>query len=575
MSSEDFAPVRRGRRARRKARRRRLLFWGAILVLLLLIVASAKPAYRWAKTRRANHFAAEAAALTRAGKMSEAAAKYRAALQLDPIGYQPLAGAARLATQAGLPEAVSLWQQLLRLPQSTVADRQEYAALLLREGTLRPAERIIERLLQTTPDAKTLSLAVQFYSKSGNDSKALQMARLAVARAPEDDGIQFQLLEILARSTDPAQQAEARTTLWSFAEKKGRLQRAAIEALARAPALSAEERPRVLALLNQLPERNVVLGLLAAELKLQMEPATAAQIYDEAIAQYGRGEAADLAELSRWLNLHKQFERVLILLPEERVLAAEPLLLSRLDALAGLEHWKEIEGLLQKPELKLDPAVTESFRARNAMGLGSSLDAGLHWEHALELAKGNAFKLRFVASFAERSGAPIPALKAYEQLSRFPEQAAFAQRGRQRLIEQKGDATAARNVAEQLMTVMPEDVNAQAQLVHLNLLLGVKLDDNLKKAKELVAKDPARLSFRVTAALGFLREHDAASALAQFQGPAPIEWSRTPPEWRAVYAAVLEANEQEEAARKIIATIPLERLNEEERALIAFAIPAP
>ncbi|HEX8281304.1 MAG TPA: hypothetical protein VF551_07995, partial [Chthoniobacterales bacterium] len=198
---------------------------------------------------------------------------------------------------------------------------------------------------------------------------------------------------------------------------------------------------------------------------------------------------------------------------------------------------------LARPDLSLDPTVAESFRARNSIGQGATLDADLHWERALGLASGDPFKLRFVANFAEQSRATPFALKAFEQLARFPEHAAFAQRGRQRLLEQTGDASAARGVAERLAVLAPDDVNAQAQLVHLNLLLGVDVPANVEKAKALAAKYPTRLSFRVTAALGHLRQHDATGALAQFNGP-PIEWEKTPPPWRAVYAAALAANEQ-------------------------------
>jgi hypothetical protein len=96
------------------------------------------------------------------------------------------------------------------------------------------------------------------------------------------------------------------------------------------------------------------------------------------------------------------------------------------------------------------------------------------------------------------------------------------------------------------------------------------VDDSAVKAKELAKKFPARLEFRVTAALGCLRLHDAAGARAQFNGP-PIDWSKTPPSWRAVYGAVLIANEQTERARELIKTIPLERLAPEEARLINVA----
>jgi hypothetical protein len=48
----------------------------------------------------------------------------------------------------------------------------------------------------------------------------------------------------------------------------------------------------------------------------------------------------------------------------------------------------------------------------------------------------------------------------------------------------------------------------------------------------------------------------------------PIEWGKTPPSWRAVYAAALRGNEREDAARDIIVTIPMDKLSSEERALI-------
>jgi hypothetical protein len=58
--------------------------------------------------------------------------------------------------------------------------------------------------------------------------------------------------------------------------------------------------------------------------------------------------------------------------------------------------------------------------------------------------------------------------------------------------------------------------------------------------------------------------------MAQFQpaGAPPIEWDKTPPAWRAVYAAILRATEQEEAAQHIIDTIPKDKLSAEERRLI-------
>jgi hypothetical protein len=192
----------------------------------------------------------------------------------------------------------------------------------------------------------------------------------------------------------------------------------------------------------------------------------------------------------------------------------------------------------------------------------------MHWNHAISLAGNDPFKLRFVATFAEQSDAAAAALKAYGQLARFPEHARVAYRGTERVSEKTGDASTQRLAAEKIAASAPEDPNAADQLAYLNLLLVHDVDANLGTAKRLTEKYPSRLSYRVTAALGYLRQHDAGSALAQFNAPAPIDWKRTLPAWRAVYAATLLANDRNDEAREMIATIPLDRLSPQERALI-------
>src|SRR5262249_54734348 len=87
-------------------------------------------------------------------------------------------------------------------------------------------------------------------------------------------------------------------------------------------------------------------------------------------------------------------------------------------------------------------------------------------------------------------------------------------------------------------------------------------------AKKLAEQYPNRLAYRVAVALGYLRRSNAAAALAQFDAPVPIDWKQALPAWRAVYAAALLGTDRNEEAKKIIATIPRDLLNAQERALI-------
>src|SRR5205807_5269386 len=197
------------REPRHSARTQRRRRWTVLIIGLLLLAVAATVTYQWLKTRRADRFAAAGDALVAAEKLNDAAVQYRVALQLDPSNYHGLSGAARLATKADRPEALELWQKVLTLPQCTIRDRQDYVDLLIKTNRLNLAEKVIDPLLKANPDTKTLQLATRYSKKIGDMVKAIEYARIAAKRASDDEAPRFQLAELLAQSTDPAEQTEA------------------------------------------------------------------------------------------------------------------------------------------------------------------------------------------------------------------------------------------------------------------------------------------------------------------------------------------------------------------------------
>src|SRR5438132_11409291 len=97
-----------GRHFYRATKRRRRTFWIAFIALLLAALLALRPAYRWLKAKRADSLAAKAEQCVQQKNLLEAANTYRAPLQLDPVGYRPLQGAARLA--AAWNHAESGWR---------------------------------------------------------------------------------------------------------------------------------------------------------------------------------------------------------------------------------------------------------------------------------------------------------------------------------------------------------------------------------------------------------------------------------------------------------------------------------
>ena len=566
--SEGTDRDRSKRQQRNLARKQRGRRWILLIASVLAVIVAGTLAYGWFKGQRAERFAAAGNALVAADKWSDAAVQYRVALQLDPSNYHGLSGAARLASKAERPEALELWQKVLALPQCTIRDREDYAELLIKTNRLNLAEKAIDPLLKDNPDTKALQLAARYARKIGDNVKAGEYLRIASKRAPDDDAPRFQLAEVLAQSTDAADQAEARKILWELAARPNVYKKAAVEALGAAPELTTDERKRLLQELMALTPKTAKDDLLAADMRVQLQPDQAARIYREEVERWRNGQSQELLDLARWLNAHQQPELVLSTFPVERTLEDNQLLLARLDALATLQRWNDIDGVLNRTDVTLDPSVIESFRARTALERNANLDAEVHWNHAISLAGSDPYKLRFVANFAEQSRATAAALKAYAQLARFPEHADFAYRGTQRMSQRSGDTAAQRAAMSKISARAPEDPNAADQLAYLNLLLGEDVDQNFAVAKKLAEQYPNRLSYRVTTALGYLRQHDPASALAQFKGPVSIDWKRTLPAWRAVYAAALLASDRNNEARDIIASISRDRLNPQERELI-------
>src|SRR5581483_250367 len=218
------------------------------------------------------------------------------------------------------------------------------------------AEKVLDPLLKGEPDTRTLQLASRFCKKIGDPSKAIQFARIATDRAPDDDAARFQLAEFLAQSMDAREQEEARKALWEIAQKSSQYKKAAVEALATAPKLTPEERNQLVQELSSLAPKAIKDDLLAADLRFQLQPDDAAKIYREEIATWQNGKPEEVVDLARWLNAHQQPELVLATFPSERALQDNQLLLARRDALASLQRWNDVDDLLNRSDVTLDPS---------------------------------------------------------------------------------------------------------------------------------------------------------------------------------------------------------------------------
>src|SRR4051812_12645829 len=118
MTTRSEPKRHRTRKPRFSARHRRLVIIITTVVTASLAVAAARPIFHWFKAARAAQLAATGNSLVEAGKLKEGADKFRAALQLDPVSYPALLGAARLGVRVSRPETLDLWEQVVKRPEA-------------------------------------------------------------------------------------------------------------------------------------------------------------------------------------------------------------------------------------------------------------------------------------------------------------------------------------------------------------------------------------------------------------------------------------------------------------------------
>src|SRR5260370_14387565 len=164
----------------------------------------------------------------------------------------------------------------------------------------------------------------------GEKVRDRESGRVASKRPRDGDASRFQLAEVLAQSTDAADQAEARKILWELAARPNGYKKATVEALAAAPELTTDERKRLLQELTALTPKTAKDDLLAADMRMQLQPDEAARVYREEVERWRNGQSQELLDLARWLNAHQQPDLVPSPFPIEPVMEDNHLILTPL-----------------------------------------------------------------------------------------------------------------------------------------------------------------------------------------------------------------------------------------------------
>lgn len=294
-------------------------------------------------------------------------------------------------------------------------------------------------------------------------------------------------------------------------------------------------------------------------------PARLAQIYD------GSAQFADetLVALAAWLNKIGRPAKTLEVLPQARASQRQDLFLQYLNAVAALQRWNEIEGLLSSERFPIEPVLQHMYLAVAQTHLGSATAATNEWQRALQAAN-TIEKLLALAGYAEQNSANDIADAAYSEAIKIAPKDRAAYTGRLRLALAAGRTAQAQGIASEIAQLWPDDVAARNQDAYLRLLLGASdgaAETAEREAEVLVRKEPRNWLARATLGLARLRLGRNKDALAAIREPRVT--GVEPPGPLAVRAAILVANGYEEGARNDARILGAKPLLPEERALIA------
>jgi len=552
------------RQLRRRRLRKRLLAYGlpALLVLGLTIAVGIPLVKDW----RAVQFVERAKELSAQGKLQEAFNNAASALQMRPGLAEVKRTYARVLLAANEPACLQVMQQLIDSGKATAEDRLELAEAALRFGDVSLAEKEAFNLLQkgeSTPQALYALARVRLAQQRVPD--ALQALRESLeAGGGAEPAVLLARLQI-AQNT-PESLAAAKDLLAPIARQQDQAGLDALLVLIASPALKSPEAPGWIAALRAHPLATDTQKLAAASAEIQMDPSGYAEIVKKTVAAYRDGSVEQRAELARWLNQNREYEGVLDVISEQDAFTRSDLFLIRLDAMAGKRDWQGIAELLRGDKLPLQTPVVLLYRGRAARELGKPEEAATFYRRAVVESAPTREVMWYVINYLQRIGEDKVLEQELEALTDNPSTARQAFAALVPIVQKRQDAEELYLLYDRMLKRLPADTVVQNDHRYFAALTGRRAD--VSGGRELVAKEPQMLAYRITLALTHLKNGQQEAAMKVFDG-ITLDPTKIQPYQRAVLAAVLGANGREAEARQLAKSVPGDVVTVQEYELIA------
>jgi len=556
------------RRRRHSSSRRAFKIVLGSVVLFMVGAAAFRALYPRFKEYQGRKIAAEAALLLDAGRYPEAINSIKLANRMAPNEPEVIRARARYVSHFNSPESVGEWQVLQAIGKATTDDKIQLLEVAVGQRRLDVSAPLLTELapLQAT-NIKVLRLGIRHLTDGGFLDRATGLARFAFSKDPLDVENQFILGDLLLRSTNSLQFEEGRGLMIEIARMRNKRQATAVNLLIRSGRLESNNVPELLALLD-LDSANITNIVNSLALRWIGRPERRVDIVEDAVRRIGsETDPARLVPVCEWL-LIRDPRALLTALTEEKAGSNGLLSTSRAEALAAVKDWEGLEDYLRRRDEVLPKFSLQLLRAQAAVARDHATEAENLFTAAADSASKNPEALLYAARAAEVSGLPDAAIKIWSRLAEFPSMTMSAAGEILRLARGRDRVDAEMAILARLSSNIPGDVRLAADRAEKEALVGVNLNAaSAALERQLSAGDKER-KFVTALALVRLRQGDAAAALTTFE-QVPFEWDALTGRDRAVYVAILGANQQRETARRFARQIDVSTLKSQEKELVA------
>lgn len=550
----------------------------ATVALVLVVVFTARPTYRYFKLQRATKLATQAAALIDAGELTRAQGPLAAAMALTPENPEVIRQSARYSTRLQLPQSLQYWEMLEATGTATEADVREHAGVALDLHRTDVAGRALAKLREMNINSPESWLLLLRHDSQRDD---LNTARAnihgALNRFPNDPRLTLAAGAFLFQQPEnQEEEMRGRSLLWSLAIGTNAQSAAAIQLLASSSRVDRSEKKILVTLLKKRPNPTPSEQLLADEIQWETQPELRADLIQNQF-NIGRNSksSADRIRIAEWLSSRGADQEAVTLLPSTLARTNLVALERRLQSLAHLKRWDEIETELaaSASNSNTDSMLRYTFQALTASQTGRTNDALAHFANAVVSCGADPRRLYFVATAAEKSGQAAAAVKAWTALLDSPTFAVKAGQAMLRILASMDDLPSTERAFKKLLTFAPTNTALIRDLAITQSLLGTRLRENLETIGPLVQKNPQDPGLRQALALIYLRLGNAPAALDQLE-TLPESADETVLS-RVIHVAVLGANRQRVRARTLAASLAKAKLRNVERELVADWLPNP